>query len=165
MGLFDFVKEAGTKIFGAQPKKPPVGVEAGGQPAPTGPRSHPEKAAELEEFVRGLGLEVAGLKIEVVGFTATVHGKVPSQALKEKVVLAVGNVEGVGRVDDRLEVEVPEPPAVFYVVKKGDTLSKIAKEHYGKASQYPVIFEANRPMLSDPDKIFPGQVLRIPAAK
>ena len=47
-------------------------------------------------------------------------------------------------------------------MKKGDTLSGIAKTVYGKASKYPVIFEANRPMLSDPDKIYPGQVLRIP---
>lgn len=160
MGLFDFVKEAGTKIFGGKPSKPPA--EA---PAQTGPQPHPEKAAELEKFVRDLGLDVHGLDIEVVGFTATVHGKVASQALKEKVVLAVGNVEGVGRVDDRLEVEVPEPPAVFYVVKKGDTLSKIAKEHYGKANAYPVIFEANKPMLTHPDKIYPGQVLRIPPEK
>lgn len=160
MGLFDFVKEAGTKIFGGKPQKPPAGA-----PAETGPRSHPEKAAELEKFVRDLGLEVEGLDVEVTGFTATVNGKVASQALKEKVVLAIGNVEGVGRVDDRLEVHVPEPQSVFYVVKKGDTLSKIAKQHYGKASQYPVIFEANRPMLTHPDKIFPGQVLRIPAAK
>ena len=45
----------------------------------------------------------------------------------------------------------------------GDTLSKIAKEMYGDANKYPVIFEANKPMLKDPDKIYPGQVLRIPA--
>lgn len=158
MGLFDFVKEAGTKIFGGKSKK------AEAAPAEAAPRENPEQAAELEKFVRGLGLEVTGLKITVVDHTATVHGTVASQALQEKVVLAIGNVEGVGRVDDRLVVKVPEPPAVFYTVKKGDTLSKIAKDHYGKASQYPVVFEANRPMLSDPDKIFPGQVLRIPPA-
>ena len=45
----------------------------------------------------------------------------------------------------------------------GDSLSKIAKEHYGNAMKYPVIFEANKPMLEHPDKIYPGQVLRIPA--
>jgi len=48
-------------------------------------------------------------------------------------------------------------------VVKGDTLSAIAKEMYGSANKYPVIFEANKPMLTDPDKIYPGQVLRIPA--
>ena len=58
----------------------------------------------------------------------------------------------------------PEPAATFYTVVSGDSLSKIAKKHYGDASKYPVIFDANRPMLKDPDKIYPGQVLRIPPA-
>ena len=89
-------------------------------------------------------------------------GKVDSQAVREKVVLVLGNVEGVAQVDDRLEVANPEPEATYYTVKPGDSLSKIAKEHYGDAMKYPVIFEANKPMLSDPDKIYPGQNLRIP---
>jgi nucleoid-associated protein YgaU len=55
-----------------------------------------------------------------------------------------------------------EPEATFYTVKRGDTLSGIAKAHYGNAGKYMVIFEANKPMLEDPDKIYPGQVLRIP---
>ena len=92
----------------------------------------------------------------------TVGGKVPSQQEKEKVILVLGNTQGVARVDDRLVVEVPEPAATLYTVKSGDSLSKIAKEHYGDAMKYPVIFEANQPMLKDPDKIYPGQVLRIP---
>jgi nucleoid-associated protein YgaU len=50
-----------------------------------------------------------------------------------------------------------------YTVVKGDTLSHIAKEQYGKASKWQVIFEANRDQLDDPDKIYPGQVLKIPA--
>jgi nucleoid-associated protein YgaU len=49
-----------------------------------------------------------------------------------------------------------------YTVEKGDTLSGIAKKMYGNANKYPQIFEANKPMLKDPDKIYPGQVLRIP---
>ena len=49
-------------------------------------------------------------------------------------------------------------------MKSGDTLSKIAREFYGSANKYPVIFEANKPMLSNPDRIYPGQVLRIPKA-
>ena len=53
--------------------------------------------------------------------------------------------------------------STFYTVQSGDTLSKIAKEHYGSANKYMVIFEANRPMLTDPDKIYPGQSLRIPS--
>jgi len=51
-----------------------------------------------------------------------------------------------------------------YTVKSGDTLSKIAKEHLGDANAYMAIFEANRDQLNDPDKIKPGQVLKIPAA-
>ena len=77
-------------------------------------------------------------------------------------MLAVGNVRGIGRVDDQMSVAKAEPEATFYTVKSGDTLSKIAREAYGNAAKYPVIFEANKPMLTDPNKIYPGQVLRIP---
>ena len=59
-------------------------------------------------------------------------------------------------------VATPAPEARYYTVVKGDSLSKIAKEMYGNAMKYPVIFEANKPMLKDPDLIYPGQVLRIP---
>ncbi len=54
------------------------------------------------------------------------------------------------------------PYTQYYVVKKGDTLSKIAEEHYGDARLYPKIFEANRDILTDPNRIKPGQKLRIP---
>jgi len=86
-----------------------------------------------------------------------------------------GESHGIGRVDCRLEVEATpvtatsEPTSqaqqaqsTFHRVKSGDTLGKMAKDLYGDAGKYPVIFEANRPMLSDPDKIYPGQSLRIP---
>ena len=76
--------------------------------------------------------------------------------------LALGNVNGVSQVDDGIVVEATEPESILYTVKSGDTLSKIAKEHYGNAMKYMVIFEANKPMLTDPDKIYVGQVLRIP---
>jgi nucleoid-associated protein YgaU len=91
------------------------------------------------------------------------EGEVAKQEDGEKISLAVGNVEGVSSVDNRLEVAVPEPEAQFYTVVSGDSLSKIAKQFYGNANKYPVIFEANKPMLNHPDKIYPGQVLRIPA--
>jgi nucleoid-associated protein YgaU len=68
----------------------------------------------------------------------------------------------VEAVNDMLVVNEPAPEAVFHTVVSGDNLSKIAKAHYGDANKYPVIFEANRPMLSHPDKIYPGQMLRIP---
>ncbi len=121
-----------------------------------------KKAKALQQLVAKLGLEVENLRVEIRGDTATVHGQVDDQAEREKVVLALGNVVGIARVDDRLEAKKKAPEAVFHTVQKGETLSKIAQQHYGSASKYPVIFAANKPMLSDPDKIYPGQVLRIP---
>jgi nucleoid-associated protein YgaU len=115
-----------------------------------------------------MGIPVEMLRIDVKGEQATVNGKVQSQADREKIVLTVGNTNGIAKVDDRLELvakkEAPkkEPEAKYYTVVKGDSLSKIAKAQYGDAMKYPTIFEANKPMLKDPDKIYPGQVLRIP---
>jgi nucleoid-associated protein YgaU len=109
-----------------------------------------------------MGLEVEDLRVEVEKQLARVFGRTPSQEVREKVILAVGNTDGIAQVEDNLEVSSPEPEAVYYTVVSGDTLSKIAKNHYGDAMKYPVIFEANKPMLTDPDKIYPGQVLRIP---
>ena len=84
------------------------------------------------------------------------------QQTKEKILLCCGNVAGVAKVNDELRVAEPADEAKYYTVVKGDTLSKIAKEFYGNANAYPKIFEANKPMLSHPDKIYPGQTLRIP---
>jgi nucleoid-associated protein YgaU len=121
-----------------------------------------QKGNALVQHVIGLGLEIEGLRVKYDDGVAAVAGTCPTQADKEKVVLAVGNVEGVAQVDDRIVVEMPEPEAQYHTVVSGDTLSRIAKNVYGDAMKYPVIFEANKPMLSDPDKIYPGQVLRIP---
>ncbi len=107
------------------------------------------------------GLKVEDLSITFQDSVATVSGQVENQVEREKVILVVGNTQGVAQVDDRIQV-IPESQATFYTVKSGDTLSAIAKTHYGNAMKYPVIFEANRPMLKDPDRIYPGQVLRIP---
>jgi nucleoid-associated protein YgaU len=79
------------------------------------------------------------------------------------VILAAGNVHSVAGVEDNMTVDLSQPASKFYTVVKGDTLSKIAKEFYGNANAYMKIFEANKPMLSHPDKIYPGQNLRIPA--
>jgi len=164
MGLFDFVKNAGASIFGKDDD------EKGKAPAP---QTHTVSPAELdamkrrkalEKLLGELSLEVEELKIEVNGDTATVHGLVDDQAEREKVVLALGNVIGIARVDDRMETKKKEPESQMYTVVAGDSLSKIAKHFYGNAGKYTVIFEANKPMLKDPDKIYPGQVLRIPAA-
>ncbi len=95
----------------------------------------------------------------------TVKGTVPSQDEREKIVLAAGNTQGISRVDDQIAVSgtAAAGGGKFHTVESGDTLSKISKKYYGDPNQYNKIFEANRPMLSDPDKIDPGQVLRIPA--
>jgi len=163
MGLFDFVKSAGAKLLGAdepeaaaEPQAPTVDAEAIKR---TNDR---RRAMGLVKVVGQLGLDVSDLSVKVDGDVATVSGAAASQADREKLVLVVGNTEGIAQVDDQMTVEAPEPEATFYTVQSGDSLSKIAKEQYGNAMKYPVIFEANRPMLEDPDKIYPGQVLRIP---
>ena len=92
----------------------------------------------------------------------TVSGTAADQATKEKILLAAGNVAGVAEVDDQITVTNPEPEAQFHTVVRGDTLSAISKKFYGDANKYNTIFEANKPMLTHPDKIYPGQVLRIP---
>jgi nucleoid-associated protein YgaU len=161
MGFMDFVANAGAALFGGKDEP------------------DQERSAKLENHVRMLGLDVKQMKIDVKGETATVAGEAASQAERERVLLAVGNTRGISKVEDKLTVAAPRaaeaaPPAAeaappadearYYTVVKGDTLSKIAREHYGDAMKYPVIFEANKPMLEDPDKIYPGQVLRIPRA-
>jgi len=109
-----------------------------------------------------LDIQDLGVTFDAPSATVTVTGVAPDQATKEKVILCCGNVEHVAAVNDNLTVAASEPEAQWYTVVKGDTLSKIAKEYYQNANKYPVIFEANKPMLSDPDKIYPGQLLRIP---
>jgi nucleoid-associated protein YgaU len=158
MGLFDFVKDAGEKLFGKEDKTAAAAV-------PDQAVLDRRLAKALAKSVTDHGLAVEGLDVAVSGQVATVKGKVADQPTREKVVLCCGNAVGIARVDDRLEVAASAPAAQFYTVKKGDSLSKIAKEAYGNAMKYPVIFEANKPMLKDPDKIYPGQVLRIPPAE
>lgn len=104
------------------------------------------------------GLDATGLDITVEGDKVKVTGDAVSQEVKEKIILAVGNVEGVAEVED----DVAGGDPVFHTVKKGDTLWAIAAKTLGNGARYEEIFEANKPMLTHPDKIYPGQVLRIP---
>ena len=159
MGLFSFIKNAGAKVFGIGKTDAEEAAEAAAAEA----AKLATAARRMENTVRDLGLDVDGLNVHIVGDMATVSGLAHDQATKEKVVLVVGNSEGIATVDDQMTVENPEPEAQFHTVVSGDTLGKIAKDYYGNAMKYPVIFEANKPMLSHPDKIYPGQVLRIPA--
>ncbi len=165
MGLFTFIKNAGAKIFGARKNTKDSKAVVTAEKDREEELENAKAARKLETSIHDLKLKIENLKIVISDDTATISGKALDQSTREKIILVVGNVEGIALVDDNMEVENKEPEAVFHTVERGDTLSKIAKEHYGSANKYPEIFEANKPMLTDPDKIYPGQVLRIPALK
>ncbi|WP_427451405.1 peptidoglycan-binding protein LysM [Litorimonas sp. WD9-15] len=119
---------------------------------------------KLKKEVEDYGLNTDGVDIDVAeDGVVTVKGEAVSQEMKEKIILAVGNVEGVGGVKDEAKSGLGGRESQFHTVVSGDSLSAISKKYYGTWKLYPEIFEANKPMLSDPDKIYPGQVLRIPA--
>ena len=165
MGIFDFVKSVGNKLG-------------------FGDHDEATDAAALKKELDSHKLGTEKVQVEVKGDTAILKGAVADQSVFEKAIVAIGNTLGVSKVQaDELNIVAPDSglkldgnvdmtelvkastPAKqpkFYTVKKGDNLSKIAQEVYGKASKYPVIFEANKPMLTHPDKIYPGQSLRIP---
>lgn len=172
MGLFDFIKDIG---FGNKDAK------------------EDKLEAEILSTVQKASLNLKDFTLKLDKGMATIGGTAGSIKDSELARLIVGNHRGVEKVnDDALKVvpATPTPlinpqgtgvtasapaaqaaaanaiapqPAKMIAVKKGDTLSKIAKEQLGNANRYPEIFEANRPMLKDPDEIFPGQILRIPA--
>jgi nucleoid-associated protein YgaU len=141
MGMFDFLGNVGAKLFGK-----------GGNEA--------EEIAKL--LNRDLAGKIQGLKVEFKDGTAMLTGACDSHATREKAVLLAGNIQGVTRVNDMLTSPPAVEPTVFYTVKKGDSLSKIAKAHWGDANKWPKIFEANKEVIKNPDLIYPGQQLRIP---
>ena len=147
MSIWSFVKEAGEKILDA--------ITPGNANADE----------VLKDHISKVGLGNPNIQTEVDGGTVIVKGEVASQEEKEKILVTLGNIEGVEKVDDQMTVASSAPAATeskFYEVKKGDTLSKISKEMYGDANKYQKIFDANKPMLKDVNKIYPGQKLRIP---
>lgn len=157
MGIFDFVKEAGAKVgLGESPSK------ASAEDAKDEELHELREGNRLLRVLMGLDLGIDKPKVMYDDGVATISGTAPSQAVREKAILAIGNCAGVASVDDRMDVVEAADEAVFYTVKKGDTLGAIAKEQLGSAKRYPEIFEANKPMLKDPNLIYPGQVLRIP---
>ncbi|MDO5656380.1 MAG: peptidoglycan-binding protein LysM [Flavobacteriaceae bacterium] len=149
MGLFSFIKNAGEKLFG-------------------GSESAEEKATKVKDHLSKFNFDLSGIQFNVEGDEVTISGQAKNIDEKQRILATAGNVEGISSVNDGLtlkeplKIEIPDISKTMYTVKSGDSLSKIAKEVYGDAMAYNRIFEANRPMLSDPDKIYPGQVLYIP---
>ena len=150
MGLFSFVKSVGKKL----------GI---------GSEDTPPSAEDIKKDLDSYDLGTDDLEVVIEGDTAVIKGEVADQSVFEKAIIAVGNTLGVSKVEAgevKLAAADDAKPAepVFHEVKKGDNLWKIAVAAYGKGkgAKYTVIFEANRPMLKHPDKIYPGQILRIP---
>jgi len=169
MGLIDFIKNVGHKLdHGHDPAKPAAQPQA-----PQGPTAQQvqelndkKREAALTNLVNQMGLKAQNLVLDVQGDRVIAKGTVNSQEDKEKLVLLLGNTEGIAHVDDQLTVSNPQPQAPqaqFYDVQPGDSLSKIAKHFYGDAHKWRHIFEANRDVIKDPDLIYPGQTIKIPS--
>jgi len=165
MGLIDFVKEAGEKLFGRGQAQAAM-AEVKANPADEAKAKAANDAAgdAILDYIKSQNLNATGLTVTFNGATSevSVFGVAPDQATREKIVLCCGNVAGVAKVNDMMSVDQSQPEAQYYTVKSGDNLSKVSKQYYGDPNKYMKIFEANKPMLSHPDKIYPGQVLRIP---
>jgi nucleoid-associated protein YgaU len=145
MGLFDFFKrDKGKEVFDES---------ADAQ----------KRAQAIRNEIKRLGLP-GDINVDVQGGKVKITGDVPDEATRQKLMMIVGNIKYIEAVDDSGitggQSQSAQPKV--HEVQSGDTLSAIAKKHYGDANAYPRIFEANRPMLKDPDDIYPGQVLVIP---
>lgn len=162
MGLFSFIKDAGEKLFGGKEAQAATPTAAAA-PSPADLNAKAAKAIETYITAQNLGASALQVSYDGAQGKVTVQGEAPTQAAKEKITLCCGNVASVTSVENLMSVTNPEPEAQYHDVVRGDTLSAIAKTYYGDANKYPKIFEANKPMLSNPDKIYPGQKLRIPA--
>jgi len=165
MGLLEFVKNAGEKLFGMGKAKEAM-QEAAAAPGDEAKIKAANDAASdaIVAYIGSQNLSATGMVVSFDGAssTVTVYGIAPNQATMEKIVLCCGNVAGVVAVKNMMSVDRSEPEATYYTVVSGDNLSKISKAHYGDPNKYMKIYEANTPMLKHPDKIYPGQVLRIP---
>ncbi|MFD3788747.1 peptidoglycan-binding protein LysM [Streptomyces cyaneofuscatus] len=157
MGLIDFVPSAGAQGIG-------VADALAAASAPNATDLEQKAADAIGNAVTANGLTADGLDITFDAATAmvTVRGDAPDTDTKEKILLVCGNIKGVATVNDEIFATAPSEPSQYYTVTAGDSLAKIAAQYYGNANHYPKIVEANRPMLVNADKIYPGQLLRIP---
>ena len=141
MGLFDFVKDIGNKIFGSEDEAP----------------------EKIKKHIENANPGISNLEVSVENGVATLSGQAESAEAMEKAVLMAGNIKGIGEVRaDGLTAPAPVEAVEYYAIQKGDTLSAIAKKYYGNANDYPRIFEANREVIKDANLIFPGHKIRIP---
>lgn len=162
MGLFSFIKDAGKKIFGSHEEE--VAKNPGIQPDVI---AQNQKDA-VRRYIDSVGLDINNFDFTLDGSgKLTLTGECATKADYEKVALTAGNIAGVAEVDNNMTIAAVETleqkDSTYYTVEKGDSLWKIAEHNYQDGSKYPVIFEANKPMIKDADEIYPGQVLRIPA--
>lgn len=148
--IFDFVKNAGEKVMSFFSNEDANEV----------------KAEKITTFIGGLNLPIENFGVNVESDKAILSGQTNTNEIKEKVIIAAGNVEGIAQIEDQIQVaqqaQQQVPMSQFYTVQSGDTLSKISKNFYNDPMKYNQIFEANKPLLIDPNKIYPGQTLRIP---
>lgn len=141
MGLLSFAKSIGKKLFKKEDE------------APDAIKAH------IEEDNPG----ISNLEVSIDNGVVTLNGEAESAEALEKTVLIAGNVEGVSDVKyETVSAPAAEVTVEYYEIVSGDTLSGIAKKFYGNGSLYPKIFEANREVIKDPDKIYVGQKIRIP---
>ena len=141
MGLFDFVKSVGNKIFNRDD----------------------EAAEKIQQHIEADNPGIKDIKVAFNDGVVSIAGAADSPEAMEKAVLMAGNIKGVGEVRaEAVKVPAAGPKTEYYVIESGDTLWKLAKKYYGNAMDYPKIFEANREVIKDPDKIFVGQKIRIP---
>ena len=141
MGLFDFFKDMGEKIFG----------------------SEEEAAEKIKENIEAANPGIHDLNVAYHDGVVELTGTAASAEAMEKAVLMAGNVKGVSEVKaDGVSAPPQQSQVEYYVIQKGDSLSAIAKRYYGNAKDYPRIFDANREVIKNPDLIYPGQKIRIP---
>jgi len=162
MGLFSWLKKTGAKASTTAGEAVNNGVDNTNEAAEAAyeNRLNGQKKIMLTGIVDSLNLNVQDFDLDYNSGVVKVYGQVSSDTDKNMILTALKSADGISSVDNRISVVAPAVQT--YVVKAGDSLSKIAKAHYGDPMKYKEIFAANTDLLDDPNKIFPGQELKLP---